>query len=118
MKIVGLDGLSDAQIRDDLANGARFVVYFYCVSILVLTFKQPSSIHFIRPGQSAAARGLGFTLLSLVLGWWGIPWGPIWTLMTVFKNLGGGTDVTRQVMASIAPAEPVVAAPGLRQAPF
>jgi hypothetical protein len=75
MKIVGLDGLSDAQIRDDLANGARFVVYFYCVSILVLTFKQPSSIHFIRPGQSAAARGLGFTLLSLVLGWWGIPWG-------------------------------------------
>ena len=43
---------------------------------------------------------------------------PIWTLMTVFKNLGGGTDVTRQVMASIAPAEPVVAAPGLRQAPF
>ena len=111
MKIVGLDGLSDAQIRDDLANGARFVVYFYCVSILVLTFKQPSSVHFIRPGRSAAAKGWGFTLLSLVLGWWGIPWGPIYTVQSVWVNAQGGRDVTREVAAALA------AAPAMAQVP-
>lgn len=108
MKIVGLDGLSDAQIRDDLANGARFVVYFYCVSILVLTFKQPSSVYFIRPGQSAAAKGWAFTLLSLVFGWWGFPWGPIYTVQALWVNSQGGRDVTLEVAAAIS-AAPVMA---------
>ena len=107
MKIVGLDGLSDAQIRDDLANGARFVVYFYCVSILLMTFKQPSSVYFIRPGQSAAARGLGFTLLSLVLGWWGIPWGPIYSIQCLVTNMKGGQDVTAEMSRALG--VPVVA---------
>ena len=108
MKIVGLDGLSDAQIRDDLANGARFVVYFYCVSILVMTFKQPSSVYFIRPGQSAAARGLGFTLLSLVLGWWGIPWGPIRAVQALVGNnraKGAGEHETCLLYTSPSPRD-------------
>jgi len=118
MKIVGIERMTVQQVSDAVAQGGRFVIYQYCFSVLVMSFKRGSDIHFVPAGESAAMKGASFTAISLLAGWWGIPWGPIWTLMTVFKNMGGGTDVTRQVMASIAPAQPVVAAPGLRQAPL
>jgi len=118
VKSVGTEGMSNEAIRAGLDRGGRFVIYQYCISVVFMTFKRPSAIYFLRADEGAGGKGVKFTLLSVLFGWWGIPWGPIWTLMTVFKNLGGGTDVTRQVMASIAPTEPVVAAPGLRQAPF
>jgi hypothetical protein len=47
---------------------------------------------------------LPFTLLSLVLGWWGIPWGPIYTIQSVVINFQGGKDVTKEVLASMASA--------------
>ena len=36
-----------------------------------------------------------------VLGWWGIPWGPIWTISTIVTNLRGGRDVTNDVVRSM-----------------
>jgi len=104
MKIIGIDGLTDEQIRDELARGARFVVYQYCVSIVVLTFKRPSSIHFVRSGQSAARAGMRFTALSLVLGWWGIPWGIVYTVQSAWVNCRGGHDVTWAVLSAAAAA--------------
>ena len=100
MKIVGIDGLTPSQIQFEVAQGARFVLFQYCISILVMSFKRPSGIYFIRPGESKAAKILGFSAVSLLLGWWGIPWGPIYTVATVATNLGGGKDVTDQLMAS------------------
>ena len=39
MKIIGLQGLDDPQsIRAEVDRGARFVVYIYCVSVIVMTF--------------------------------------------------------------------------------
>ena len=119
MKIIGIDGMTVQQVQDAVARGGRFVIYQYCFSIIVMTFRRGSDIHFVPPGKSAAAKGAQYIATSLVAGWWGIPWGPIWTLTTVFKNLGGGVDVTRQVLSQIAPAQPVVAAPpSLRQPGF
>lgn len=90
-----------AQVNQEVENGAKFIHYQYCISILVLTFKRSSDIYFVRPGESFFSVGLGFTLLSLVLGWWGIPWGPIYTIGAVFTNLSGGKDVTREVLGQI-----------------
>jgi hypothetical protein len=52
------------------------------------------------------AKGLPFSLISLVAGWWGIPWGPIWTLTTLATNLSGGKDVTREILAAAGLATP------------
>jgi hypothetical protein len=38
--------------------------------------------------------------LSLIVGWWGIPWDPIYTIGSVYKNLTGGIDVTGDVLNS------------------
>lgn len=33
---------------------------------------------------------LGPSLITLVLGWWGIPWGPIWSLDALARNVSDG----------------------------
>lgn len=99
MKIVGTEGMTVSEVNMELQKGAKFVVYQYCVSIVVLTFKRGSDIHFIRADESAVSKSWPYTLLSLVGGWWGIPWGPIYTIRALTTNLRGGKDVTPQVVA-------------------
>ena len=101
IKILGIEGLSQSEIDFELQRGAKFVLFQYCISVVVLTFKRPSDIYFIRSGESAAMKGLSFTLLSLVAGWWGIPWGPIYTIQSIYNNLNGGKTVTQQVRNSL-----------------
>ena len=100
MKIVGIEGMSGQQLQTELQRGAKFVLYQYCISIFILTFKRPSDIYFIRAGESAVGKGLVFSLTSFLLSWWGIPWGPIHTIGSFVTNFGGGKDVTREVVAS------------------
>jgi hypothetical protein len=106
-KIVGMEDIkSGGQLQAEIQQGGRFVMYQYCISLLVITFKRSSNIYFISHEQSAVVRGLPFTLLSLVLGWWGIPWGPIYTIQSVWVNFKGGRDVTQEVLASMMSAAP------------
>lgn len=106
-KIVGLEDIkSGGELQAELAQGGKFVMYQYCISLLIITFKRSSNVYFISHDQNAAVKGLPFTLLSLVLGWWGIPWGPIYTIQSLWVNLQGGKDVTQEVLASMsAPAQ-------------
>ena len=78
----------------EVNRGARIVLFQYCISLLVITFRRNSSVQFVAPGESAAVKSLPYTLLSLLLGWWGLPWGFIYTPTVIYKNLKGGTDVT------------------------
>ena len=61
--------------------------------------------------ERTAGKSAGFCGLSLLLGWWGIPWGPIWTIGTVFKNLTGGVDVTANVLQALNASAPIPQAP-------
>ncbi len=102
-KIVGLEEIkSGGHLQAEIQQGGKFVMYQYCISLLVITFKRFSNIYFISHDQNAVVKGLPFTLLSLVLGWWGIPWGPIYTIQGVWINFSGGKDVTQEVLASMA----------------
>jgi hypothetical protein len=92
--VVGLEGLSNEEILWELRNGGKFVVYQYCVSLVVLTLYRSSAVHFIRSNESAVLHGMKYTLLSLALGWWGIPFGPIMTVAAIAINLCGGRNVT------------------------
>ena len=100
MKIVGIEGLDPQELELELQRGAKFVIYYYSISIIILSFKRPSNIYFIRAGESSIPKGLGFTLISLLAGWWGIPWGPIHTIGSFITNFSGGKDVTREILSS------------------
>ncbi len=108
MKIVGMQGLTVGELNSELQRGAKFVTYQYCISVLVVTFKRSSSIYFHRAGESRAGKIALYTTISLFLGWWGIPWGPIWTVGSLITNFRGGKDVTQEVVAALSkgPAKP------------
>lgn len=112
MKIAGIEGLTAQQVRDEVSRGARFVIYGYCISLVVVTLRRSSDITFVPAHRSPSVAGLGWTVLSFFLGWWGFPWGFVYTPMVIFQNLSGGKDVTREVMLSLdaelgAPGSPL-----------
>ena len=111
-RIRGIEGMKAGEVAFEVQRGAKFVLFQYCISVIVLTFRRGSDIYFLKQGESAVVKGFPFTLLSLVLGWWGIPWGPIFTIQCVYNNLRGGKDVTQAVLNSFRPqAAPVEAPP-------
>ncbi len=107
MKINGIEGLSNEQVQGEVQRGGRFVMYQYCISLFVITLKRPSSIYFVRAGEGSVGKGLGFSGVSLLLGWWGIPWGPIYTLQSFWVNFRGGRDVTREILTASAANQPI-----------
>jgi hypothetical protein len=104
-KIIGLEDIqSGGHLQAEIDQGGKFVMYQFCISLLVITFKRSSNIYFVSHDQNAVVKGLPFTLLSLVLGWWGIPWGPIYTIQSAWVNFQGGKDVTKEIVASMISA--------------
>jgi hypothetical protein len=97
MRIDGIDNLTPEQIETELAAGGRFVFFEYCISFLIITLRCPTSVRFLRANDYGLIAGLPYTVLSLLLGWWGLPWGVIYTPLVLFTNCGGGHDVTDEV---------------------
>jgi hypothetical protein len=106
MTIKGVEGLNVGEVQDQVRQGAKFVIFGYCMSFLVITLKRSSDVTFVRAGESAFMAGLPYTMLSLFLGWWGFPWGFIYTPMVLIQNLGGGKDVTAEVMSAFGASAP------------
>jgi hypothetical protein len=45
IKIAGLERIkSDGELQQELQQGGRFVLYQYCISLLVIAFKRSSKI--------------------------------------------------------------------------
>ena len=93
--------MTPGELRHQIDLGGRFVYYKYTISVVVLTLRRASNIYFIKPGDSAVTKGLGWTALTFFFGWWGIPWGPIYSVGTLWTNLRGGVDVTAQAVNSL-----------------
>lgn len=104
MTINNIEGLTMKDLQDEIDRGGKFVMYQYCISILILTFRQPTEIYFIRGHENAVGKGISYSLISFVAGWWGIPWGPIYTVGSLINNFKGGKDVTAAVMQSLQQA--------------
>lgn len=99
MKVTGTEGMTHEDINHALGQGGKFVTFSYTISIVFMTFKRSSDVYFIKPGEGTAGKSIGFTLLTLIMGWWGIPWGPIYSIGSLITNLGGGKDVTHEIAA-------------------
>ena len=100
-KVKNIEGLSFYDIEKELSLGAKFVVFEYCFSIIIMTFKRGSDIYFVKAGESTMKHSIAFTVITLIFGWWGLPWGPIYSIGALYTNLTGGKDVTLDVLASM-----------------
>jgi len=106
MEIKNIDGLRVSQIRDMIQQGGKFVVFPYTVSFVLMTLKRSSDIYFIKADENTFKYSYGYVFLNLIVGWWGIPWGPIYTIGSAYHHITGGKDLTQVVMSHLTQHDP------------
>jgi hypothetical protein len=94
--------LSPEEVRARVGAGARLVRFEYCFSLIVFTIRRQSPIYLTESWQGRYLRGLGYSLLAIVLGPWGVPWGLIYTPWAMWVNLTGGVDETDAMLSQLS----------------
>jgi DnaJ-like protein len=78
----------------------RYVIFWYVISLIFVTSRRTMQGVFCPSCASRTA--VQASAITWLLGWWGFPWGPIWTIGALCTNLTGGTkpaDVNAQILA-------------------
>jgi hypothetical protein len=83
------------------SRDAELVAPLYCISLVVVTLRFPGTFEG-RCERHARVAALPAAFVSMWLGWWGLPWGPVWTVDVLSRNLqdGGatlGSDLVREL---------------------
>jgi len=100
----------------------RYVTYWRVISYGIGTRRQPVQGVFCR--SCADRRGLKASLTTWALGWWGVPWGPYWTVKALWQNLKGGEKpgdlnaalLRQQALYFLGASKPALARSALDQA--
>jgi hypothetical protein len=100
----------------------RYVVYWYVISVLVATFRKP--IQGVFCPSCAKKKAIQASAVTWLLGWWGFPWGPLWSLKVLYQNLTNAVqpaEVNAQILGRqgsyfFAQGKPDLAAAVLTQA--
>lgn len=106
MQIIGAGQLSEEEIALKLTEGHRLVSYEYCLSFIVITLKRPTAVYLVAPRESDFGNRALYSSLSFFFGWWGIPWGPIYTIGTIYRNLSGGHDHSKALIDHVLAQSP------------
>jgi hypothetical protein len=72
-----------------LDSTLRATVFTYVLSGIVITLRRAGSSG-IFCGSCRRKEGIKWSVLTGVLGWWGIPWGPLYTVQSLVHNARGG----------------------------
>jgi len=89
------DELINDKFRPIMWNGVpvthdSFVTqYQFCTSFFILSVRQPTAF-ILDQSSSKLSVNIISTIVTLIFGWWGFPWGPIYSVQTIFQNLRGG----------------------------
>lgn len=66
----------------------RYVIFYETVSLLLFTKRSP--VQGIFCSACADKKALNASMLTWLFGWWGIPWGPFYSIHALWTNLLGG----------------------------
>ena len=72
----------------------RASTFMYVLSAVVITLRRPGSSG-IFCSSCRRKEGIKWSLLTGLLGWWGFPWGPIFSVQSIVRNLKGGAQNTQ-----------------------
>lgn len=68
----------------------RYAIFFEVKSYIFQTTRH--AIQGIFCSACAEKKAFKATAITWLLGWWGFPWGPIYSLQAIFTNMFGGTQ--------------------------
>ncbi len=81
----------------------RATVFQYVVSVLIVSFKRGGGAG-ILCSNCRLSRAISYSIGSLLLGPWGLPWGLLWTIEALAANFSGGRqpkDVNGPLLRSL-----------------
>jgi hypothetical protein len=77
----------------------RYIIFWYVISLIFMTSRRTMQGVFCP--SCAPMKAVQASAVTWLLGWWGFPWGPIWTIGALYRNLLSGTqpaDVNAQIL--------------------
>ena len=84
---------SSCEFEGDMYSlSTKLVQYQFAVSLISLSMTRGTSLH---PEKDKKWLLLSCTLISALGGWWGIPWGPYYTILSFIEN-GKAKEITIQ----------------------
>ena len=90
------------ELQSQIEAGGKFVVFQYCISLLfAVTLRRLSPAFFVKDEADIERFKKKYNLISYLFGWWGIPWGPVYTVRSLRGNNNGGTDVTEDILLNL-----------------
>jgi hypothetical protein len=99
--VSGAEGMTLLQVEEDVLRGGRFRTFPWSFSLVILSFRRSSPLIYVPANQWVGGHAWLWTLPSLFLGWWGIPWGFLFTLMNIYRNAMGGRELTPAVLQAL-----------------
>jgi len=66
----------------------RYIIFYSVVSYIFATTRTPAQGVYC--AACAAKEALFSSALTWAVGWWGFPWGPFYSISTIYRNLLGG----------------------------
>lgn len=97
--------MSEAELYRSIAMGERYVVYYWTLSMFIYTTTRHTKAYRLRDRRSAFFRGLPYTLICLVFGWWHFP-GCLINFNSLYHDLRGGADVSGNILEEIRNNDP------------
>jgi hypothetical protein len=79
-------GSADYQ-NQPIDRNTELIRFCWVLSVVTLSMKSPGK-WMVSDTLRSKLTGAAATIFNLLFGWWGIPWGPIFTVQAVLVNLG------------------------------
>jgi len=89
--------LKPDELLDAFERGATVVRYPYVISAVVASFSMESRAMLIEQPNERYTKAIPYLLVTFVFGWWGVPWGPIFTGKALWSLFQGGEDITESI---------------------
>lgn len=95
------DELSFDQLLANREKDGKFIVYEYLIPRPFFPpIKRFSKIYYLSKGEDNNKYAFKYNLLTLIWGWWGLPFGPSYTYSTLMHNKTG-TDLSEDVFENL-----------------
>ena len=102
MKLVIDQNISFDELKGLVENGAKFISYQYVISVpIFFPTQRLSKLFLIRKNEKPSKYAAGYNFLNILLGIWGLPFGPVFMIRSIALNRKGGVNFTEDVMVNI-----------------
>lgn len=101
----GTEGMTLGEVEAEVLSGGRFLAFSWTLSVVIMSFRRSSDFRFFRAREMSGTRAFGYGVMTLLLGWWGFPWGLIYTPASLVRNARGGYDQTAPIMGLLVGEE-------------